>query len=398
MKLLLKNGILVTPYRKIAQGDVLISNGIIEYIGESKTTHDTLADKIIDATGKYISPGFIDIHVHGGGGHEVMSCDSNEIVQMCSAHSIYGTTSIVPTTLATPIPQLKAAIDAVREAKRKCKNCNILGIHLEGPFLSPNQAGAQEPGSLIEPAINTVNDLLNYWDGIRIVGAAPELHGGFELGSELKKRGIAASIAHSDATYEQVLTAIEYGYHDVTHIYSGCSFLHRDGPFRVAGVVEAGLYSDDLTTQVIADGKHLPSSLLKLIYKCKGADKIILITDGLAQSAGGGHEGDVFIQKNGVKTILENGVMKLMDRKAFAGSIATMSQAIRTMISLADVPLIEAVQMATINPAKLVGADSKGILSPGKDADIVIFNDDIEIEYTITGGKIVYDKNFNRKG
>lgn len=392
MRLLLKNGILITPYRKIMRGEVLISGEIIERVGPPEEMRGVLADQVIDVKGKYISPGFIDVHVHGGGGHEVMSCDSDEIVQMCSAHSRYGTTSIVPTTLATPIPQLKAAMDAVRKAKEHCRNCNILGIHLEGPFLSPKQAGAQEPGSLIEPKTDIVQELLDYWDGIQIMGAAPEIQGGMELGKELMKRGIVASIAHSDATYDQVMTAVECGYHDVTHIYSGCSMMHREGPFRVAGVVEAGLYTDALTTQVIADGKHLPPSLLKLIYKCKGADKIILITDGLAQSAGCGREGDVFIQQNGVETILEDGVMKLMNRKAFAGSIATMSRAVRTMVTLADVTLTEAVQMATVNPAKLVGAKSKGVLVPGNDADLVVFDDNIDIEYTITRGKVVYKK------
>ncbi|MBS6195043.1 MAG: N-acetylglucosamine-6-phosphate deacetylase [Clostridiales bacterium] len=390
MKLLLKNGRLITPYRQITAGEVLISDGLIEYIRHPDEIKESLADEIIDVKGNYISPGFIDVHVHGGGGHEVMSCDADEIVKMCSAHSRYGTTSIVPTTLATPIPQLKAAMDAVRRAKKQSKDCNILGIHLEGPFLAPEQAGAQEPGSLIKPEEDTVQELLDYWDGIRIMGAAPELPGGLKLGMELTKRGIAPSIAHSNATYEQVMDAVEHGYHDVTHIYSGCSMMHRVGPFRVAGVVEAGLYADSLTTQVIADGRHLPPSLLKLIYKCKGADKIILITDGLAQSAGGGQEGDIFVQQNGVKIILEDGVMKLMNRKAFAGSVATMSRAVRTMVTLAGVPLTEAVQMATVNPARLVGANSKGVLAAGKDADLVVFDENIEVAYTITGGKVVY--------
>lgn len=396
MRILLKNGILITPYRQLNAGSVLIEEGKIRSLDASAQSSGPF-DRVIDVQGKYIAPGFIDVHVHGGGGHEVMSCNADEIVQMCTAHSRCGTTSIVPTTLASPLAQLQAAIDAVKEAKAKSDDCNILGIHLEGPFLSPAQAGAQEPGSLLEPDEATVEALLDRWDGILMMGAAPELAGGLRLGRELARRGIVASIAHSDATFEQVMDAVENGYSDVTHLYSGCSMTHREGAYRVAGVVEAGLCTDALTVQVIADGKHLPPSLLKLIYRCKGADKIVLITDGLAQSAGGGQEGDIFVQGNGVQAILEDGVMKLMDRKAFAGSVATMSRLVKTMITQAGVPLTEAVQMATVNPARLIGAKQKGVLAPGMDADIVVFDADLQVYETITGGKLVYEKGENSR-
>lgn len=348
--------------------------------------------KVIDAKGCFLSPGFIDIHVHGGGGYGVMGCDPDEIVKMCEAHAKYGTTSILPTTLAAPISHLKEAIKAVKAAQEKCTQSNILGIHLEGPFLSINQKGAQSEDNILTPAQCDYIELLDSWDGIKMMGAAPEVDGCLELGRELGKRNIVASIAHSDATYDEILKAIEYGYSDVTHIYSGCSSVIRKNSYRIAGVVEAGLLQDELTVQVIADLKHLPVSLLKLIYKCKGSDKISLITDGLEYSASTLEEGTVYRQDNGIETVYEDGVMKLMDRQAFAGSVATCSKLVYNMYKFADVSLLEAVKMATLTPAKRIGVSNhKGMISPGYDADIVLFDDDVDMKMCMVSGKVLFN-------
>jgi len=231
--------------------------------------------KIIDANGLYLSPGFIDIHVHGGGGYSAMSGVADDVVKMCSAHALHGTTSILPTTLAAPTDQLMYAMDGIRKAQQHCTDANILGVHLEGPFLSPAQKGAQSEADLSIPSQDNIDTLLDYWPGgIKLMGAAPEIPGGLMLGRELQKRNIIASIAHSNATYDEVLHAIEAGYTDVTHIYSGCSSVIRKNGYRTAGVVEAGLLENDLSVQMIADLKHLPAHLIKLIYQCKGPDKI----------------------------------------------------------------------------------------------------------------------------
>ncbi len=347
--------------------------------------------EVIDAKGLYLSPGFIDIHVHGGGGCGVMGCSPDEIVKMCQAHAQHGTTSILPTTLAAPIPHLKRAIAAVKAAQAMSVDSNILGIHLEGPFLSKNQKGAQSEDSILVPTEENVRDLLDSWDGIKMVGAAPEVCGCLALGRELRRRNITASIAHSDARYDDVINAIEAGYSDVTHIFSGCSSVIRENGYRIAGVVEAGLLRDELSVQVIADLKHLPVSLLKLIYKCKGADKISLITDGLDYSATTLLEGTVYRQENGVETVYEDGVMKLIDRQAFAGSVATCNKLVYNMYKHADVPLLDAVKMATMTPARRVGVGHcKGLIAEGYDADILLFDNNIQIKMCMVSGKSIF--------
>lgn len=344
---------------------------------------------LVNGNGLYAAPGFIDIHLHGGGGVEFMNASPEQIRTGCIAHARHGVTSIVPTTLAAGDDQLLHMIHAVRKAAKITEECSILGVHLEGPFLSPLQSGAQSPDALTPPSADRWERLLSAWpDGIRMMGVAVETPGALELGDELHRRGIAASIAHSNADYAECMNAIAHGYHDVTHIYSGCSMVHRTNGFRHGGVVEAGLLEDALTVQVIADGCHLPPELLKLIYKCKGADHISIITDALFAAGCDLPEGTTLRQANGMETILEDGVMKLPDRQAFAGSIATMDRVVRNMVQLADVPLWDAITMATATPARVIGVDHfKGHLKPGYDADIVLLNQDLQVKQVISRGR-----------
>lgn len=372
-----------------------ISDGLLVFADGGKITDIVKrADipegaEVIDAKGNYLSPGFADIHVHGGGGHSVMTSDPDEIYKMCLAHNAHGTTSILPTTLASSVSSLKAAIRSVKAAKEAHPETGILGVHLEGPFLSPLQCGAQSVDDLVLPTDETVSSLLGEWDGIRMMGAAPELDGGMKLGKTISSRGITASVAHSNASFEDVEKAIACGYSDVTHIYSGCSSVIRENGYRIAGVVEAGIYFDALTVSVIADLRHLPVSLLKYICKCKGPDRIALITDGLEFSASTLAAGTRYVQKNGVETIYEDGVMKLPSRQAFAGSVATMNALVRNMYKSVGVPLWEAVKMASETPAKIIGEKSKGRIDIGYDSDLVIFDEDINVSFCMIGNRIV---------
>lgn len=392
MKLLLTRGKIVTPFRIIENGSVLIENGIIAGISPGCMEADDPSVQRIDVEGKYISPGFIDMHVHGGGGCEVMDASVEAIQTMCKAHARFGTTGIVPTTVAAPWPDIYAAMDAVRLAQHDSTGAEILGIHLEGPYFSPAERGAQSAEFIKEPNPADYLPALDYWDGIKIMGVAPELPGALELGRELRRRGILASIAHSNADFAEVMLALENGYSNITHFYSGCSIVHRKNAYRFAGVVESGYLLDELTVQVIADGKHLPPSLLQLIYKVKGSERIALITDGLSYAAMPSlRENMLYTQKNGVQVILDDGVMKLPDHSSFAGSVATSRDLVRNMVELAEVPLCQAIKMATYTPAKILNiSHRKGSVSIGLDADLVVFDDQYNVHLTIVNGKIVH--------
>lgn len=390
MKTLIVNGRILTP-RQVLQGYVLgfDADKIAGIWPKNDIPQDYAPSEKLDAGGQYVSPGFVDIHVHGGGGYDCTGASPENIVKMCLAHARHGTTSITPTVTTAALPLMVESVKNIRKAQSMCTCATILGAHLEGPFLSKEQCGAQNPAYLLSPIKENWEPLLNAWPGgITMMGAAVERDGAWALGDELLARGITPSIAHSNASFEHVESAMLHGFRDVTHLYSGCSMMWRKNSYRTAGVVEAGLYFDDLTAQVICDGKHLPASLLRLIYKCKGADRIALITDALETAGLDMEEGTLIRQSNGMDMVYDDGVMKLPDKQSFAGSIATTDRLVRNMIRLGGAPIHEAVVMASRTPARIIGADKhKGTLAPGMDADILLFDEDIHISRVIAMGQ-----------
>ncbi len=379
-----KNVKIITE-KEIVSGEVAVENGKITAV---QPQIDAPQDaQIIDGGGRYLSPGFIDLHVHGGGGYSAMG-GRDAVVKMCEAHAKHGTTSILPTTLAAPIAQLKTAIDGVREAQAATDRVHILGVHLEGPFLSPNMCGAQSPENILSPAREDFEDLLSYWDGIKIVGAAPETDGGLTLGKAVCAHGAVASVAHSTAGFDTAQTAFQNGYSDVTHLYNACTSCHKVGAFRHAGTVEAALVNDSVSVQVIADLRHQPAGVLQLIYKCKGADKMYVITDGLEYAASDLHEGDSFTQENGMSVVYSDGVMLLADRSCLAGSVATCDVLVRNLYKTVGIPLCDCVKMASLTPARVVGfGDRKGKIAVGYDADLLLFDEDINVSAVFVSGK-----------
>jgi len=262
---------------------------------------------------------------------------------------------------------------------------------LEGPYFALSQRGAQDPRYIRNPDPAEYEEVLAYSSSIARWSAAPELPGAIAFGKRLREKGILAAVAHTDAIYEEVLEAYENGYTLATHLYSAMSGVTRKNAFRFAGTIESAFLLD-MDVEIIADGVHLPAPLLKLIYKIKGADKTALITD--AMRAAGMPEGESVLGplKTGLKVIVEDGVAKLPDRTSFAGSVATADRLVRTMIQMADVSLLDAVRMITVTPARIMGVENrKGSLVAGKDADIVIFDENIKIDKTIIGGRTVYD-------
>lgn len=387
------NGKIITPFRIIPQGTVIIQDGKIAEVTEGNIEVRDAVE--IDAQGKYISPGFIDIHVHGGGGYDFMDGTVEAFLKVAELHAKYGTTSMLPTTLTSEVEELYVTLDNYKKAKEQNKSgAQFLGIHLEGPYFSVNQRGAQDPRYIRNPDPKEYKEILAHSSDIRRWSAAPELPGAIEFAHYMKSKGILVALGHTDALFEEALKGFENGFTLATHFYSCMSGVTRKNALRYAGVIECGYLIDEMDVEVIADGIHCPPPLLKLIYKIKGTDHTALITDSMR--AAGMPEGESILGSlhNGLKVIVEDGVAKLPDRTSFAGSVATTDRLVRTMVKMADIPLPAAVRMATATPARILEIeDKKGSLIKGKDADVLIFDDDIQIQTTIINGRIIYNKN-----
>jgi N-acetylglucosamine-6-phosphate deacetylase len=378
------NGKVLTPFRQIDGGGVLIEGGKIVRVFEGSPPP---ADRVIDAEGCYVSPGFIDMHVHGGNGFDYLDGTVEAYEAAGKFHMEHGAAVQAPTISASTDEELYAALRAFGEAKKSIAGGpDFVGVHLEGPYFSYEERGAQDAERLKAPDPEHYMRILDFCGDIVRWSSAPELPGALELADELARRGISCAIGHSNATYQQILPAIERGYTHVTHLYSGCSLLRRINAFRYMGVVESAFALDELTVEIIADGKHLPPELLRLIVKLKPWDKISLITDAFHPA--GKPEGSQ-VSKRGYEVIVEDGVAKVPDRTVFAGSIATADRLVRNMRELAGVPLIDAVRMITLNPAGVLKiSDRKGSLAPGKDADICVFDEGVNIKKVFVNGKM----------
>jgi N-acetylglucosamine-6-phosphate deacetylase len=391
MNLKIINGRVITPSKILEGGCVLVVDGKIAGISERDI--DAPEAKVIDANGRYISPGFIDIHLHGGGGHDFMDNTVDAFLGIAELHAKHGTTSMFPTTLTCEKADLLETL-AIYEKADKLNACGaqFMGIHLEGPYFTLSQRGAQDPRFIRDPDPEEYKEVLTKSKFIKRWSAAPELKGAIEFGRYMIQNGILPAIAHTDAIYEEVVEAFNAGYTLATHFYSAMSGVSRRNAFRYAGVIESAYLIDEMDVEVIADGIHLPAPLLKLVYKIKGPKHIALITD--AMRAAGIPPGESILGglKNGTKVIVEDGVAKMPDRNSFAGSVATFDRLIRNMVQMAEVPLIEAVRMASETPARIMKIDDrKGTLEVGKAADIVIFDEDINISTTIVNGNMVYE-------
>ena len=400
----LVNGRVITPLRVLNDGVVVVRDGIIADVGDVNQVRLPAHAEVIDVQGSYVGPGFIDLHVHGFCGGDVMSGSLDDLGRMSRGLAMYGVTSFLPTTLSGSLDVLGDVIDCVQRAQTCIDyGARIRGLHLEGPYLNPEQPGAQNPKHIVNPDPADYLPWLDKYPCISRISAAPEIPGGLRLGTELRRRGIVASIAHSNASYAEVLEAIEHGYTHVTHIFSGMSGVRRMSAYRITGVIESTLLLDELTTEIIADGHHLPPSLMRLVLKSKGLDRVCLVSDAMSAAGLGPGEYnlgglDVIVEdavpdEFEVSTRQGNYVAKLPDRSAFASSVATMSQMIRNMVQLVGMQVHEAVQLATANPARMQGLDREvGRISQGMEADLTVFDDDIDIGLTMVGGRVVYRK------
>jgi len=388
---------------KFYNGKVILGNTI----ASSGTAVYTKGDRILavtdqqlpfdighDAGGKYISPGFIDMHVHGGNGYDMRSGTLEAFLEASRLHASHGTTTMLPSGSSGSVEsyvKMFETLDAANKYNAENKvGAYMPGLHLEGPYFSPAQAGAQQAKYMTPPIPEDYEFILkNYGDKLFRWSSAPELRGSREFAQKLHEYDVVAAIGHSDADYDCVMQAYDWGYHLVTHFYSGCSTVHRKNAYRHAGIVEAAYMLDGMDVEIIADGKHLPPSLLKFVVKFKGIDRIALVTDAIACAGLPDGSEKLFDNPN---FIIEDGVAKLPDRSAFAGSVCTTDKLVRNMIQLADVSLLDAVRMASANPARMVNIRDRGAIREGYFADVLVFDEDINVSLTMVNGQVVFAK------
>lgn len=343
-------------------------------------------DAEYDAGDNYVSAGFIDIHTHGGGGYPFEG-SVDDIVSGVNFHLTHGTTSICPTISAAPIDDMRRSLENVRRAMSDVRVlANIIGAHLEGPYLSLAQTGAQAGACITFPIENDYVSIVNeYKNELARWTYAPEHDEGARFAQCMRKAGVVTSAGHTNATYKDMKAALDAGCALVTHLYSCTSTVTRKQGFRSLGVIESTFLEDGITAEIIADGKHLPPELIRMIYKIKGNDGIVAVTDSLSLAGTDVKSG----RMSQTDFIIEDGVCKLLDRSAFAGSIATADVLLRVLIREACIPIADAIKLITVNPAKVMGLSDKGELTPGKDADIVVFDDDVRIKAVFVCGEKV---------
>ena len=369
---ILTNGKIVSGGEVLQNYDIVIEN---DRIVEVKPTNEVNVEKT-DLGGNYIAPGFIEIHCHGGGGHEFIDATPEAFKKACEVHAAHGTRVIYPTISATDYDTMVRVLRTAREVKNSCA-LEIPGIHLEGPYFALEMCGGQAPGIVRDIDREEYTSLLEeYSDIIARWDYAPEKDKDNAFLKDVTDKGILAATAHSSAEYDDVARAFEGGNHLITHLYSCTSTITRHQGFRHLGIIESAYLLDDMYVEAICDGCHLPLDLLRLIIKQKGTDRVCLITDAL-RPGGIGEEGKEYTDCP-VPFVIEDGVAKLLDRSAFAGSIATSDILLKTAVK-AGCSIADAVKMMTETPAKVMSLDTKGKIAAGYDAQFTVFNENLDI-------------------
>ena len=375
------NGRILTPKGWLEGGSVIIEDNKIKAV--SNIDLHIVDAEIIDAKGCYVVPGGIDLHTHGGGGRDFIEGSEDAFRAAVNAHMKHGTTTIYPTLSSSTIPSIEAACQVCQKLMAE-ENSPVLGLHIEGSYINPKQAGAQNPVLIKAPLADEYETLLNKYSCIKRWDVAPELQGSVEFITECRKHGVLTALTCTRATYEDVVAAHDAGLSHAAHFYNAMPVVYKEHEFKVPGTVESVYALQDMTVEVIADGIHVPPVMLNVVYQIKGVEKTALITDSLAYAAS---EGNVSSEPS---VILEDGVCKLADHSALAGSIATMDVLIRTCIHRAEIPMIDVFRMVSETPAKIMGIfDRKGSIEEGKDADIMMFDDDIDLTYVMQMGNVV---------
>ena len=388
MLIQLINARILTPQGWLKDGSLLIrDNKILEV---TNCDLAVIGAKLVDVKGMYVVPGGVEIHAHGGGGRDFMEGCEEAFRKAAATHMQYGTTSIFPTLSSSTVPMIEAAAETCTKLMAE-PNSPILGLHLEGHYFNMKMAGGQMPENIKNPDPNEYIPIVEKWDCIKRWDAAPELPGAIQFGKYITAKGILASVGHTQAEYEDISAAYEAGYTHATHFYNAMPGFHKRREYKYEGTVESIYLMDDMTVEVVADGIHVRPTILRLVYRIKGVERTCLITDALACAASDSKEAF------DPRVIIEDGVCKLADRSALAGSVATMDRLIRTMVQKAEIPLADAIRMASETPAHIMGvSDRKGSLQKGKDADILVLDDNLNVRAVWAMGQLVVDKLENK--
>lgn len=386
-RLALTNGRIILPQEIVTGQAIVIEEGKIIGLGPL----DSLGSDMerLDVGGRLITPGLIDLHTHGALGHTFNEATAEAFTTITTEQASRGVTSLLATTMTDTIPNLVQCLEFSRQwMQTPSQGAKLLGVHVEGPYFCQAQRGAQNPAHIRNPDDGTPALLLEHHDVISIMSYAPELPGALDLTSQLVKLGIVSAAGHSNAKDEEVLAAMKCGLRHIIHVWSAQSSTIREGPWRKPGLLEASLTFDGLTVEMITDNKHLPPTLMKLAYKCLGPDRLCVISD--ATSGAGLPEGSRF-RMGGLEYEVCDGVGMMLDRSAFAGSTTFLNQMIPILTEVVGVPLVEAVRMASLTPAHVIGyTDRKGSIAVGKDADLAIFEADFTAWRTMSAGQWVY--------
>ncbi|HWL52496.1 MAG TPA: N-acetylglucosamine-6-phosphate deacetylase [Chthoniobacteraceae bacterium] len=390
---LVQNARLVFPDRIEPKGDLRVVDGKIASVAPALSPEP--GETVLDAAGRYLAPGFIDIHLHGALGRDAMEATPEAFETICRFHASGGTTALALATITAPTD---AIVNVLRTAQAYRQTphagAQLLGIHVEGPYFSPQKPGAHRLELIRNPTPADYEPLLPFGEGdgrvMLQMTLAPELPGALELIDRLRRRGVRVSGGHSDAWDEEACAAFTHGMEGATHTFNCMSGARRRGPYRVAGLLEYVLSEPGIVCELIADGHHVAPTLMRMLRAAKGQDGVILVTDA---SAGAGLEKGKPFLLGDVECVAGEGICLTADGTALAGSAATMAGLVRTMVAEVDVPLAEAIRMATLNPARALRLDHrKGVLTRGTDADLVLLDEALQVERTWVAGRLEYQR------
>jgi N-acetylglucosamine-6-phosphate deacetylase len=375
-------GNVLTPREQIGGGSVVVEDGRIAEVSEGKAPQG----RVLDFEGCYVVPGFVDIHVHGGASEDVMDASDGGLDRLSLFLAAGGVTSFLATTYTDSQERtLKAVREIGEAAKRGTRGARLLGLHMEGPYISAERSGAQNRAHIRLPALDELEQAsLEAGGSLRMVTLAPEVDGALEAVRWLASRGIVPAAGHTDATYDEARAGIEAGIRHASHLFNGMRSLHHREP----GLVGAALDDERVTVELIADCYHIHPAVLRIVARLKGVGRTALVSDSIA--AAGLPDGDYSL--GGMKVAVRHG-KSLLESGTLAGSTIRLCDAVRNMVKKADVPLREAVEMASATPSRVAGAaDRKGGIAPGMDADITVLDRGLSVMLTMVEGRVVYEK------